>query len=184
MDDSVIIGLFFARSERAIAELAAKYGHTCMRISYGILRNHEDSEECVNDTYLKVWDTVPPKKPDPLMAYVLRIVKNLSINRYTYNKAQKRNGALDVCYEELKECIPDRDSQNITGDNELEEVIDRFLNSLSEENHAIFVRRYWSAESVKDIADDLELPENTVAVRIHRIRRQFKKFLEKEGVAL
>lgn len=182
MDDNGIIELFWSRSEQAITELAEKYGNLCRKVSFNILHNYEDSEECVNDTYLGVWNTIPPQKPNPLMPYVIRIAKNLSINRYIYNKAEKRNSSLDLCFEELKDCLPTVDVSS--SDEELKYIIENFLDSLSYESRVMFVRRYWSAESLKEIAADMGISENSVAVRIHRTRNKLKNYLEKEGAVI
>ena len=105
MDDSKIIALFFARSEQAIVELCAKYGSLCMHIACNILNNSQDAEECVNDTYMGAWNTIPPQKPNPLQAYIAKIVRNIAITRYHANTAQKRNSHYDVALDELEHCL-------------------------------------------------------------------------------
>ena len=110
MQDSNIIALFLQRSERAIGELERKYGAACSRTANNILGNRQDAEECVNDSYLAVWNTVPPRQPDPLIAYVLRIVRNISLKRVQHNAAAKRAGNYQECYEELSGCIASHDT--------------------------------------------------------------------------
>lgn len=185
MEDSRIVELFFSRSEQAIAELAGKYGGVCRKIAYGILNNHEDVEECVNDTYLGVWNSIPPEAPDSLVAYVCKIARNVSLNKYRYNSAQKRNSYYDVSLSELEECIPvgamEADQWK---DEELTHVLEGFLDSLDKKSRIMFVKRYWYAESVKDIAEEFGMTENHAAVKLLRIRTKMKIYLEKKGVAL
>lgn len=184
MEDQTIIELFFARSERAVSELADKYGNLCHKISYDILHSREDAQECVNDTYLRVWDSIPPKRPNPLRIFVCRIVKNLSLDRYRYNRSEKRDSTLNLCYEELKECIPAGSGSAASSDVELKMVMEGFLDGLSAENRALFLRRYWFVESVKEIAADMGMTQNSVTVRLHRLRKKCRAYLEKEGVVL
>ncbi len=149
MDDQKIIELFCERSEQAIAELAKKYGSVCGRIAENILNNRQDAEECVNDAYLAVWNTVPPQEPDPLLSYVCRIVRNLAAKRYHANTAQKRNSAYDVALDEIEECFASSASVEEEFDaRETAGMIDDFLGTLDRESRILFVRRYWEADSV------------------------------------
>ena len=185
MEDNKIIELFFARSEKAIAELSDKYGKLCLKVAYGILSNHEDSEECVNDSYLGAWNTIPPKKPNPLMAYILRLVRNLALNRFDYNRAQKRDENFAVCIEELGYKI----SSDDTPEKELElkqltEYIDEYLNTLSKTNRILFVRRYWFADTYEELSDTTGIKVGTLKVRIMRIRNDLREYLIERGVAV
>ena len=140
LEDSKIIELFFARVEQAIVELSAKYGTVCSRIARNILKNDLDAEECVNDTYLAAWNTIPPEKPDPLKTYIFRIVRNISIAKYHANTSIKRNSYYDVALEELESCL----AASITVEqeiaaNELSKQIDRFLATLDEESQILCV---------------------------------------------
>ena len=183
MEDSKIIDLFFERSEEAIIELSSKYGKVFMKISMNILHDLQDAEECVNDSYLGVWNAIPPDRPNPLLSYVCRIVRNISINRYKYNNAAKRKGNYDVCLDELEFCL--NSSGGIDDGIETETLssyIDEFLDSLDEVNRMIFVRRFWFMDSYKDIAKASRLREGTVRVRIVRVKSDLKRFLEKKGV--
>ncbi len=185
MDDGRIIELFYERREEAIKILSEKYGKGCKKIANNILKNELDAEECVNDALLAVWNTVPPQNPDPLQAYLFRIVRNTAIARYHKNTSLKRNSHYDLALEELEGCIGDA----ITLDRELEAAelslqIERFLDGLSEENRIVFVRRYWFSDSVFDIAERLKLTPNNVSVRLSRIREKLKKHLKKEGFEL
>lgn len=183
MEDQLIIKLFFERSESAIAELSAKYGAVCERIAYRILGDERDAEECVNDACLVVWDSIPPEEPDPLQAYVYRIVRNLSLKKYHYNTAQKRNSYYDAALEEIADCLESR--QSVEGELEYRELIgevNAFLGTLKQKDRVIFIRRYWYLESVSDIADSLGLSRNSVTVNLHRTRKKLRKYLQGKEV--
>ena len=183
MEDQKIIELFFARSEQAIAQLENKYGNRCLQVAENILNNRLDAEECVNDAYLAVWDTIPPQKPDPLLTYVCRIVRNLSIKRYHANSALKRNSYYDVVLDELEECLQTKETvENEIAVTELAEAINQFLSTLSKENRMMFVRRYWFSDSVADIAGMFEMSSRNVSLRLLRVRKGLKKYLKKEGM--
>lgn len=182
MDDSKIIDLFFARSEQAISELSKKYGKLCMHIAENILGNRQDTEECVNDGYLGVWNSIPPQKPNPLKAYVCRIVRNIAINRYHTNTAIKRNSHYDIALEELENCLFSQQTpENTLHAKELSCLLDRFLTSLDMRSRVMFVRRYWYADSVTDIAKMFKMRPNNVSVQLSRLRSKLKKFLIQEG---
>ena len=181
MDDQRIIELFFARSELAIQSLAAKYEKLLHKISFQILHNDEDVAECINDTYLGVWNAIPPTRPNPLSAFVCKITRNLSLNKYRSNTAAKRDDSMDVSLEELAPSIPTPSAEEEWNAKELGKQINRFLHTLEQENRVLFIRRYWFADSVKDIARDMRISENLASVRLKRIRKQLKNFLEKEG---
>ena len=182
MKDEEIVELYFSRSEDAISETALKYGNYCSYISQNILHSKEDAEECVNDAYLAVWNTIPPQKPEHLLAYICRIVRNISITKYHSNTAKKRNSYYDTALDELDECIMSGLSVEDEIDaRELSCLINIFLDTLSKENRVIFVWRYWFSDSVQDIAEKLGISSNNVSVRLSRIRSKLKKFLKKEG---
>lgn len=184
MDDQKIIELFFDRSELAIQSLAAKYEKLLHKISFHILQNDEDVAECINDTYLGGWNAIPPARPNPLSAFVCKITRNLSLNKYRANTAAKRDASMDVSLEELALSIPTPSAEEEWSAQELGRNINRFLNTLELENRVLFVRRYWFADSVGDIAKDLRISENLASVRLGRIRKQLKKFLEQEGYSV
>ncbi len=182
LDDKKIITLFFERSEQAIVELSAKYGAVYHAIAKNILNNTLDAEECVNDAYLGAWNTIPPNHPDSLLAYVCRIVRNLSIAKYHKNTALKRNSIYDAALDELEECLASE--KNVEGEllaKELSCLIDHFLDTLNQQNRVLFVRRYWYSDSIADIAMRMKLSENNVSVRLSRIRKKLKQYLKKEG---
>lgn len=182
MEDSRIIDLFFERSEQAIAELSKKYGALCTRIARNILKNDLDAEECVNDAYLGAWNTIPPMRPEPLCAYICRIVHNVSVTRYHAITAAKRNSFYDAALDELEECLPSAVTvETELSAKELSELLDCFLKTLDKKNRILFVRRYWFSDSVQEIAAAFHISSNSVSARLSRIRRKLKKFLKKEG---
>ena len=183
MDDSAIIDLFFARDEAAIREVDAKYGPLCHRLSYNILNNEQDAEECVSESYLGLWNAIPPRRPNPLPAFLCKIVRNRSIARYHANTAAKRNGAYDAALSEIEPCLaaPD-DPQSHLEVKELARLLEQFLDSLSPENRVIFLRRYWFADSYADIAKQVGLTEKNVSVRLTRIRAQLRGHLIRNEV--
>ena len=183
MEDEKIIELFFARSEQAIKELDSKYGKVCYNISYNILNNNLDAEECVNDAYLGTWNAIPPQKPNPLLAFVCKIVRNVSIMRHRTNTAMKRNSSFDVAISEIEQCIASPETvEEALEAKSLARIIERFLDTLTEENRVIFMRRYWYMSSIKEIAADYKLSESDVKMTLYRARGELKKILEKEGV--
>ena len=183
MTDERIIELFFARSERGIEELDTKYGATCHRIAQNILGNKEDAEECVNDAYLGVWNSIPPKKPNLLSAFLFKILRNLSITRYHANTAQKRNSFYDIALDELEETISTEESiEKECSQKELTTTIEGFLDTLTRENRVIFVRRYWFSESYTEIAKRTGLTEKNISVRLTRIREKMKEYLSERGI--
>lgn len=183
MEDSGILDLFFERSEEAIRELDKKYGAAVKRTAANILRDRQDVEECVNDTYLGVWNTVPPQRPSPLVSYVCRIARNLAVNRYHANTALRRCGQYDLVLDELEECIPSGVSVETEIEaKELTEAINRFLHTISKEDRFLFVRRYWYGDSVSRIAAMTDSTANRISVRLFRIREKLQHRLMKEGL--
>ena len=185
MNDERIIELFFERSEQAIKELDGKYGKVFHSLSFKILNNHQDAEECVNDSYLGTWNAIPPAKPNPLLAFVCKIVRNISLKRYEQNTAAKRNSHYDVAMEELEGCLASAVTiEEEIAERELTEIIEAFLNSLSKENRVIFLRRYWFFDTYTDIAKQVGLTEKNVSVRLTRIRKELRNYLLEREVLL
>ena len=186
MDDKQIIDLYWARSERAIEETDIKYGKLCHRIAFNILANLQDSEECVNDTYLKAWSVIPPKRPVKLAAFLGKITRNLALNRYEKYTAEKRGGGeVPAALDELTECIPDPDSLERVVDNRiLVDKLNVFLEGLPAEARKIFLRRYWEVCSVRQIAEIYGISESKVKVSLFRTRGKLRTFLEQEGIVL
>lgn len=183
MDDKAIIELFFARSEEGIRELDNKYGKICRKLSYNILSSRQDAEECVNDAYLGAWNAIPPARPEPLLAYLCRIVRNLSLTRYHANRAAKRGGGHGIALEELEGCLTSADTvETVMEERELVRLIEDFLKTLPPENRVILMRRYWFSDSYQEIAARTGLSEKTVSVRLVRIRKQLRRCLEEREV--
>ena len=183
MEDQKIIALYFARAEDAIRDTNLKYGRILYQIARIILDNHEDSEETVNDTYEKAWNTIPPTNPNSLCAYLGRITRNLSINRWHKQRTQKRSNGIDVLLSELGECIPDKQSVSRELETrELTQAIQHWLESLEQDDRILFLRRYWFEDSVQELAKKCNTTPNKLAGRLYRLRQSLKKALEKEGI--
>ncbi len=182
IDDDKIIELFFERSEQAIKELDNKYGKVCHKLSYNIVNNRQDAEECVNDAYLGAWNAIPPVRPDPLLSYIVRIVRNISLKIYWRREAAKRSSHYTIALQEIEECIADRKTvEDEIEARELARIIEEFLDTMPLENRIIFMRRYWFYDSYKDIAEFMGLSEKNISVRLTRIRKKMKQYLiEKE----
>ena len=182
MTDEEIIALFLERSELAISELAEEHGAAVRRVAMNILEDPADAEECVNDTWLGAWNSIPPQHPSPLRTYVCKIARNLAVKRFHANQAQKRNSRYDLALDELAECVPDRFCvEDIAAAKELSESINAFLDTLPYEDKFLFMRRYWYADSIKDIAGAMHSRENRISVRLFRLREKLRTHLKKEG---
>ena len=185
MEDKQIVELYWARSENAISETEKKYGRYCHYIAYQILHNDEDAKEVVNDTYLKTWNTVPPRRPDPLKPYVGTISRQLALDVYKKQNAQKRGGQVSLVLDELSECIPDNDSGADIGESvALSDALNRFMWALPQRTRNIFVRRYFYMSSVAEIAKDFSMKESNVTMHLLRTRKKLEQFLKKEGFDL
>lgn len=183
MDDLQIIELFWQRSEKALTATKKKYGSYCRTIAYRILRSAEDTEECLNDTYLRLWNSIPPRRPQKLSAYLAKITRNLALDRVEKRSAAKRGGGeVPLALEELAECIPG--GGDPVEERELKDALERFLRALPAETRRIFMKRYWHLYSVKAIAKEDGLGESKVKMILLRTRSQLKEFLEKEGIDL
>ena len=178
IDDEKIIELFFERSEQAIRELDIKYGKICHNLSYNIVNSRQDAEECVNDAYLGAWNAIPPVRPNPLLSYIVKIVRNISLKIYWRKEAAKRSGHYTVALEEIEGYIaaPNTVEAEIEA-KELARIIEAFLDTLTTENRVIFMRRYWFSDSYKDIAEFMGLSEKNISVRLTRIREKMKQYL-------
>ena len=186
MDDKQIIALYPARAEEAISETAAKYGKLCRRIANNILGNDQDSEECVNDTWLNTWNAIPPRRPRKLSAFLGKITRNLSLDRYRRDRAEKRGGGQTAqIFEELSDCLPGADStEAIIEQLALTELLNRFLSSLTPENRKCFMRRYWYFSSVSEIARDYGMTESKVKMSLLRSRNKLRELMDKEGMSI
>lgn len=185
MDDTQIVALYLARDESAIEQTKRKYDGYCRYIAERILPSREDAEECVNDAYLKAWNTIPPQQPQTLSSYIGMLTRQLSLNRYKENHRQKRGGGeVALLLDELAECIADRSAGNVADDVMLRDALDRFLGGLKQRDRIVFMRRYWYADTPEHIAKELSMTEQSVNVLLFRTRKKLKQFLEKEGIYL
>lgn len=175
-----ILTLLLQRSEDAIHALSQHFGRRLYQTALNILGLHQDAEEVVSDTYLALWNAIPPKKPEPLAPYVYRTGRNLALNRMRSSSAQKRGG-YTVSLEELSGCIADTDLWEQLDARALGRAIDTFLSTISRDNRILFLRRYWFGDSISALAREFQLTENALSVRLSRIRNQLKQYLIKEG---
>ena len=186
MEDHTIIELYWQRQETAIQETAVKYGTFLSGLSWNILRSHSDAEECVNDTYLRAWNAIPPQRPSAFKLWLGRITRNLSLDRWRRAKAEKRGGdEMEVLLGELDVCVPaPQGVEKQLEDQEIAAVISAFLRTLSAQNRIMFLRRYWYGQSIAEIAAALHCGEGKVKSSLFRSRAALRETLEKEGIAL
>ena len=181
MEREPILALLLARREEAIGAMKTQFGKRLMVTAMNILNDREDAEETVSDTYLAVWNCVPPKEPVPLASFVYRVGRNLALKRLRQNTAHKRDSRLALSLAELENCIPAQSMEEEADARELGRAIERFLATLPKESRVIFLRRYWFGDSVKEIAAALGLRQNTVTVKLSRTREKLRTYLQKEG---
>jgi len=185
MNDARIIELYWQRNEQAITESDKQYGRFCRRIAMNILNSSEDSEECVNDTWHRAWENMPPQKPDSLSAFFGRITRNLSLSRFRANHAKKRYGGITILLSELEDCIPSRGTiEQETEDWQLAEIISDWLTLLPKDDRVLFMRRYWFGDTVKNLAKECGANQNQMAQRMFRLRSSLKDRLEQEGILI
>ena len=186
MEDQEIVQLFWERSEAAIKETEIKYGARLHQLAMKLLNSRLDAEESVNDTFLETWNTIPPKKPDYFFAYIAKICRYLSFGKLDWKNAKKRSAELVALTSEMELCIPDSSSE-IDEDRTSEEIgqlINKFLSSLTEEKRLIFMRRYWYTDSVRSISERYGIGESKVKTTLFRARNELEDFLRKEGVTV
>ena len=183
MDDSEIVRLFFDRNETALSITEKKHGKRCRAVAENILKNREDAEDCVNDAYLKLWELIPPHRPEALGAFLCKIVRYTAINVLRAKNTGKRgSGAATVVFEELEECIPDSNSVERSYESkEMLEAVNGFLRKIPIENRRMFVLRYWYCCELSEIAERFGVRKNTVSVILNRTRSRLRKYLEEEG---
>ena len=184
MEDKKIIELFFERSEKAIHETEKKYGRYISAIADSILASKEDTEEIVNDTYLRAWNAIPPQKPARLGAFLAKIARNLALDRYAARRKDRENLAAEAILDELADCLPDTEGLSVADELILRGAVDSFLDSLPEQTRIVFMRRYWYMMPIAKIAYMSGMTESNVKTTLHRTRRQFKEHLEKEGITV
>lgn len=185
MDDNKIIELYWARLEDAIRETSVKYGKLCRFIADNILASREDSEECVNDTYLGLWNAIPPERPVRFSVFVSRVARNQALKKYEYLSAAKRNPEAVCSLDELGECVSGKDDIETELENRrIEQAIDDFLWQLSEEKRNVFLRRYWYFESIEGICRQTGFSRSKVKSMLYNLRRKLRTHLEREGIAV
>lgn len=185
MEDNEIIDLYWQRQEQAIAATDMKYGRMCMYIAGHILSAREDAEECVSDTYLACWNTMPPKRPNVLSAFISRITRNLSLKRYEYLTAEKRNQNAAVSLEELGDCLSGKETpEGALETKQVIQALNHFLWKQPEQARDMFLRRYWYFDTVTEIAKRHHCSVDQVSASLYRTRKRLKAFLEKEGIGL
>ena len=184
MDDKEIIELYWRRDEQAVAETDRKYGAYCRSVAMNILGVREDAEECTSDTYIRAWESIPPERPGQLRLWLAKVTRNLAIDRWRSRCSKKRSG-MTVLLSELDECIPDEHSPEQLADaKELGRLINAWLAELDEGKRTLFMRRYWAAQNVAEIAKSSGVSPNALAQRLMRLRCDLKKYLEREGVII
>ena len=183
MDDERIVALYWSRCEAAITETASKYGSYLNNISYNILVNREDAQECVNDTYMDAWNTMPPNRPSVLSTFLGKITRRISIDRWRIKNAKKRGGdEITLALDELEECVgSSHDVELEVQRKELAATMHSFLDRLPQTERRIFLLRYWYLEPIRSIANQYGFSQSKVASMLHRIRGKLRKYLEKEG---
>ena len=184
MEDKKIIALLWQRAESAIDALAQKFGSRLMRTAVNILSDPQDAEEAVSDTYLAVWNAIPPARPDPLCAFVYKTGKNQALKLLRQKTAHRRNSNYDVSLEELSDILTGETLEEQMDARLLGQTIDRFLDTLSKDDRVLFLRRYWFGDSVSDLAQSRHSTPGSISVRLHRLRSRLKDYLYKEGFFL
>lgn len=182
MEDNEIIRLLWERSEHAILGVSEKYGGLVRQIATNILANEEDVAESMNDTWLGLWNAIPPARPQKLMPYICRIARNISLKRHRENTAARRDSRASVPIDELEGCLPGPSMEDIWSARELGRSINRFLETVEPENRVIFIKRYWFSDSVSEIAGAMKMSENHISVRLFRTKKKLKQYLAKEGI--
>ena len=185
IEDEKIIEMFFGRSEQGIRELDIKYGKVCHKLSYNIVNSRQDAEECVNDTYHATWNTLPPERPNYFFAYLAKLARNFSFGKYDYYHAQKRCVTVVELSDEIENCIPaPNDLEQKLDSKEIGRIISTFLYEQSSEMRAVFVRRYWYMDPIKDIAEMFQISESKVKSILFRMRNKLREHLEEEDIHL
>ena len=182
MEDSKILELYFARNEDAIRHTDDTYGRRLYHLADSIVKNGQDAEESVSDTYMRVWDTIPPQRPQHFFAYLAKICRNFPLKKLDWKKAAKRNAEVVSLTEEMEMCIPDQSRDRELEARELGMLLDRFLRTLTPENQMVFLRRYWYVDTIAEIAARYGISESAVQMRLNRTRAKLCTYLEKEGI--
>lgn len=186
MDDEEILNLYWARDERALTETQSKYGNYCHSIVHRILHDGSDTDECLNDTWFRAWNAIPPKRPEKLHLYLGAVARNIALDRLREKKRLKRGGGeITAALDELEDCIPDADStESVVDAAELQRLLNQFLHMLPERECNVFLRRYWYVETYEEIAARYGMKLNTVKTSLFRTRCKLKGYLEEEGIVI
>lgn len=184
MEDAEILTLYWCRDEDAIKQTEIAYGRRLHALAEKILQSHEDAQESVSDTYMKAWDTIPPQRPNYFFAYLAKICRNFAFGRLDWRKAAKRNAEVVTLTQEMELCIPDTSQQRKLEGEELGRLLNRFLEELPQDKRLIFMRRYWYADSIGQIAARYHISQSKVKTQLHRTRVKLHDYLEKEGVSV
>ena len=185
MDDSKIIEMLFAREEESLSVIEKKYGAACLRIAENIVGSRQDAEECVSDAYFTIWNLIPPEKPNPFSSFLYKILRNISLKKLRFNKAEKRSAKQEELSAELEDFLPCAETvESRVEQNELTAAINEFLETLTADNRKIFVMRYWFLESYGEIASKTGISESNVSMRLVRTRNKMKIFLERKGIEI
>ena len=184
MDDLKIIELYFSRDENAIKETDSKYGKLCYRIAYNILKNNEDSEECVNDTYIGVWNAIPPEKPNHFMAFVCKIARNLALKKLETATRQKRSKAVLISLSELEAILPDESIAAEISNEDIGHLISSFLRREKTDIRKVFIQKYYFFDSISEIAERYGFTESKVKNMLYHTRNKLKEYLIKEGIEI
>ena len=182
MEDSKIIELYFARKEDAIRQTDVAYGRRLFVLADNIVRNDQDAEESVSDTYWKAWETIPPHKPNHFFAYLAKICRNFALDRVDWKQAAKRRAEIVSLTQEMEACIPDAKRDREVESKELGRVLDAFLRTLTPENRMVFMRRYWFVDTIAEITKRYGISESAVQMRLSRTKAKLSAYLEKEGI--
>lgn len=184
MEDEKIIDLYFARNEEAIRETDAAYGKRLYGLSRRYLNDEQDAEESVSDTYMQAWNSIPPKRPERFFGFLAAVCRHISLNRLDWNLAAKRNAELVALTQEMEQCIPDTSRERMLEDREIGRVLDAFLEMLPKDSRLIFLRRYWYADTISQIAERYAVTESKVKMQLSRTRAKLSVYLDKEGITL
>lgn len=184
MEDEKILQLYFARDEEALRQTQVCYGGRLLTLAQNIVRNREDAEESVNDTYLAAWQTIPPKKPNFFLAYLSKICRNFAFGKLDWQQAAKRRAEVVTLSQEMEQCIPDKAREAELESREIARAVNGFLRGLNQENRGLFLRRYWYCDTIEEIARRYGMGQSKVKMRLRRIRQQLAAYLEQEGIFL
>lgn len=182
MEDSEIIKLFFARNEEAIKQTDHTYGRRLFQLANNIVRNDQDAEESVSDTYMRAWETIPPHRPEYFFAYLAKICRHVALDRLDWKNAAKRNAQVVSLTQEMEQCVPDGSRDRQVAEEALGMALDAFLRTLTPENRAVFLRRYWYGDSIGEIVARYGISESAVWMRLNRTRGKLRSYLQKEGI--